>query len=134
MTDNDPVVHQSVNALAQQVQSFADHAVTGAKLADGGLDEAEISALVNLIEANARIGAEAHARQLAMSLVPAIATLMRRTHEATAMRIHNRLLGTRARWHGYITSIDAAQAALDVMAMKPTHQVPESLRRTMIHR
>jgi hypothetical protein len=118
---------QSMNALVGQILTPADHMVMGGQLSQAGIDDAEISNLIGLIERTASENARQAARDTALSLLPVFIDLIKKTHATTDMDIHRRLTNKTAGFGGLVTHRDCAQIALDVANGTPSH-VPAQAR------
>lgn len=78
-------------AQIPQILTPAEQAVLGAQMAQAGLEELEITALLGLIEQETQKAAAVAARQTALGVASAIMKLVRLTHDATCQRIYTKI-------------------------------------------
>ena len=112
-------VQQSMQALASTVNTSTDFAVLGVGLSNGGVNGAEVSNLIGLIE---RLTADA-GKSVAVALLPVLTKLLEDTHKAACLEIMRQLqVANGGKWSNH----DAcAQVAWNVAQMRPSHVVPQ---------
>lgn len=119
--------HQSMNALAAQVVSPADHAVLGGQLGQAGFEPTEISNLLRVVEDAVTEHARTAGRQAALSLMPVLINMVIETHRQAAMEIHRRIANRTVGLGGITLHQRCAQIAWDVAQQTPRH-IPAAAR------
>lgn len=114
----------SMPAISGQILTPGDHMVAGAQLGQAGFDEAEVSNLMRLIEERAFQEAKQAARNTAMSMLPLLTDMIKRTHAATAMEIYRQLSNQTGGWGGTTIHAKCARIAYNVASSIPRHEAP----------
>lgn len=74
-----------------QILTPSEQAVLGAQMAQAGLEELEITALLGLIELETQKATAVAARQVALGVASSIMKLVRLTHDATCQRVYTKV-------------------------------------------